>query len=73
MKRCFVLCWSFSQRAFDVDSLEEVLSRNFDVFRRHCGADYIPLGVFQSREEASAAREKFEKWLPDRKERDERA
>jgi len=60
----FVLSWSFSQRAFDVDSLEDVLSRNFDVFRRHCGADYIPLGIYPTREAANDAYDEFRKWLP---------
>ncbi len=69
----FVLSWSFSQRTFDVEPLQDVLARNLDVFRRHCGADFIPLAVYQARDEARAAQAEFENWLPDRKRRDEDA
>ena len=70
---CFVLSWSFSQRAFDVQPLDDVLARNLETFRVYCGADYIPMGVYPTRNEASAARRELERWLPDRKMRDEPA
>ena len=60
----FVVEWSFSQRCFHVERIGEALQHNLDAFRRHCGADYVPLGVYPTREAANAAYEELKKWLP---------
>jgi hypothetical protein len=64
IRSLFVVEWSFSQRCFHVQEIEEALEQNLDVFRRHSGADYIPIGIYPTRDAARAACGEFRKWLP---------
>lgn len=46
--------WSFKQKAFHVESVETMLKNNREAFLRNQPTDFIPLNIFNTREEADA-------------------
>ena len=51
----YVVEYSFSQRCFHVESFAEALGTNASAFARNRRVDYIPLGIYPTREAANAA------------------
>lgn len=45
MSKQFVLCWSKSQNAVHIESLEDMLSSNRAAYKDNRATDYIPLYV----------------------------
>ena len=48
----YVLEYSFSQRCFHVETLAEALETNARAFAENRRVDYIPLGIYPTREAA---------------------
>jgi len=53
------LCWSPRQNCFHIESEAVGLRTNQQAFAENSKVDYVPIGIFISREAASAAAAKF--------------
>ena len=55
----FWLCWSPQQNCFHIESEAEGLRTNQDAFAEDSKVDYVPIGIFHSREAADATASRF--------------
>ena len=60
-----VLEWSFKQKCFHIHGVFDMLVKNARCFVNGGHTDYVPIGVFKSSEEASAAAMVFRRKRPD--------
>ncbi len=60
----YVLEWSFKQRCFHIDLLADSLAINLAAFREMRPTEYIPLAIYSSRHDASAACERLRPIVP---------
>ncbi len=59
----FTVEWSSTQDSFHVELLTEALAANLRCFGKKQPMDYVPLGIYDSHEEAAYARLRFRNWL----------
>lgn len=52
MKNLTVVEFSARQQCFHVESLEDMISSNIRAFKGQSMTDYLPIGIFKTREEA---------------------
>ncbi len=57
-----VVEWSHNQRCFHIETVTDALQMNLRAFHEQRPLDYIPLGIYDSKEEAEAACDAFHKW-----------
>ena len=58
-----VIEWSPSQECFHWHTVKEMLRDNLLVFKDRTGGDFLPIGVFRTREEAQAFLDKAYQYL----------
>ncbi|TXH17576.1 MAG: hypothetical protein E6R03_03630 [Hyphomicrobiaceae bacterium] len=62
------LCWSFRQACPHIETEAEGLRTNLEAFADNRAVDYVPIGVFQSLEEAGATADRLRAVMQERNE-----